>query len=155
MAPDHIGRTTQAQPTIYWYLSASSHVRVDVTLIDDRNIVPIIELQLSPPVASGFHVLDLKAHGLVLEEGRVYEVYAALVPNPDRRSHDVIASGAIERIEPIKISRTAEPVDHLAGRGVWYDAFELAQRQVELHPRDTNALAIRNALIDQVAPDQP
>jgi len=43
LAPDHVGLTTSESPSLYWYLSKPTTVRVEVTLVDEKGETPLIE----------------------------------------------------------------------------------------------------------------
>src|SRR5262245_27846934 len=100
LAPtDHVGLTVQEQPSLYWYLSAATSCRVEVTLTDEQTIEPLLELSFSPPFHPGMQRVRLADHGVHLAPGVQYQWAVALVPDPDHRSKDIVAMGAIRRIE--------------------------------------------------------
>ncbi len=121
LAPDHVGLTVSAQPVLVWQLSERSDVRVDVTVIDGRSPAPLLEYSLNPPVRAGYLDIDLAEHGVTLVVVSSYLWYVALVPNPLRRSHDVIAGGAVRRVEQ-EVDQTDDPASDYAEQGIWYDA---------------------------------
>jgi len=156
LAPDHVALTLEVQPTLWWYLSQQSDTRIDVTLIDD-SIDPLIEIVETPPVRAGFHAVRLADHGVSLDRETLYRWYVAIVPDPERHSHDVLASGALKRIEPSAALRDeldAEAADTvyrvLAGNGIWYDALDSLSEQIGRNPSDASLRALRTSLLRQV-----
>lgn len=148
LAPDHVGLSSSPQPKLYWYLDRDSETRIDLTLIDDESPAPLMERSLAPPVARGFHVIDCAALGITLEIGRTYQWFVAFVPEPSRRSHDVIASGAIEVTSGGSGGGTSAV--SLARDGLWYDAVEVLHRSLQDDPGDAWTLAALNSLAEQV-----
>lgn len=145
LAPDHVGLTTSPQPRLFWYLGETSATRVDVTLIDDVSAQPLVELVFEPPVAAGFHVLDCEAHAVTLAAGKTYQWFVAYVPDPARRSRDVIASGAVMRVSRPDRGDPADAVA-LARQGLWYDAVMAAREAGD----GARSLAALQSLAEQV-----
>jgi hypothetical protein len=158
LAPDHVAATAEPAPSVYWYLSAPSAVPVEITLVSESDDpTPLVERWLDPPVAAGLHRLDLAEQGVSLAPGATYQVFVALVPDPERRESDAVASAAIRYAPPAGAARArldaAPPAGRahaLAGAGYWLDAFATYTGWIEAEP-DAQALrAQRAALLDQV-----
>ncbi len=99
LAPaDHVGLTTSASPTLYWHLSEPTTTRIEITVVDDDAIEPVVGLSLPAPVAAGVHALELESLGVVLSPDKTYRWFVALVHDAHRRSKDELAEGSIERI---------------------------------------------------------
>src|SRR6266540_3877871 len=47
LAPDHSGFTTNEQPSLYWYISNSTSLPIELTLMDPQGIQPILETRLN------------------------------------------------------------------------------------------------------------
>ncbi len=160
LAPDDpVGLTTQAQPVLAWYLSeeVDSRIEIEIALIDDSSVEPVLELTVEPPVAPGIQTLRLGDHGLSLEKGQVYRWFVALVPDPEQRSNDVITSGAIERVDrDPALERELASVDAseayrvLARRGIWYDAFAAVSERIRANPQDPEPRVARAQLLEEV-----
>lgn len=126
LAPDHTGHTTREQPTLWWWLSAATNERVDLTVNDPDVAEPLLEVTLPGPFAAGDHAVALADHGVRLAEGKDYEFFVAIVPDARRRSSDVVAGGAIRRVA----GSGSTPASGLAqarawaGQGVWFDAID-------------------------------
>lgn len=148
LAPDHVGLSSDPQPKLYWYLDRDSDTRIDLSVIDDRNAAPLLERTLAPPVKRGFHVIDCAAHGITMEPGRIYQWFVAFVPQPSRRSHDVIAGGAVE-VTTVRRAADAS-AGALAREGLWYDAVAVLQRRYRDDPNNARTLAALNGLAEQV-----
>ena len=155
LAPrDHVALTTRAQPTLYWFLSADTDQRIDITLVDDEAIDPLLEVTLPGPVHAGIHALVLSDLGLSLELGKVYHFYVSIVRDPKRRSADMLAETTIERIEASDdlesgLAGAARAYEPFARSGVWYDAIDSVLSAVAAEPDDARHSRQRAALLDQ------
>jgi hypothetical protein len=133
---DEAALTASAQPTFYWHLSQGTTHAVNFTLIDPDGYAPILDVTIPGPFEAGVHPFHLAAHGAQLKTGHSYHWFVAVVPNPDRRSADIVARGAVERVE-LPGTATSDAVA-LAKAGIWYDAFDAAAGEQ------------RSALLEQV-----
>lgn len=158
LAPDHIGLTVQEQPSLYWFLSAATGCPIEVTLTDDQTIHPLIEARLPAPIQPGVQRIQLADYGVRLAVGVPYRWYVALILDPENRSKDIIAGGAIERValpEALRVrlagaGKTQMP--HLyAEAGLWYDALTSISELIDATPTDPLLRQRRAALLDQVA----
>lgn len=157
LAPDHVGLTTQAQPTLYWYARTPSVARFEVALIDAEGIDPLLEVETDTGMAAGIQHLNLGDHGVSLQPGVSYQWSVALVVDAHNRSSDLVASGVIERIEldenqdnRIRGSSGLQRVQTLAGEGLWYDALDEVSLLIAASPDDESLQAARNQLLAQV-----
>ncbi len=157
LAPDHVGLTTQAQPTLYWYAHSPVVAHIEFALIDDEAIDPLLEVETGEVKVTGVQHLNLADHNIRLEPGVPYQWSVALVMNEDSRSTDVMASGVIERVEPDKAvssriagSQGMELVAAYANAGIWYDALDTISSMIASSPQDQELVAIRATLLDQV-----
>jgi Domain of Unknown Function (DUF928) len=156
LAPDHTGLTTRSQPTLYWYLSEPANARLDVTVINDEKIDPLLEQVIGIPKSAGIQSLDLATVGTTLKPGIEYRWFVSLTPDEAQRSNDIVASGTIEYIVPDAglESRTAKADELTLGRiyaedGIWYDAIDSISRAIQDNPGDAGLHAQRAALLDQ------
>ncbi|MFO0689886.1 MAG: DUF928 domain-containing protein [Myxococcota bacterium] len=162
LAPrDHVGRTARPSPTLYWLLSAPTTAAIELTLVDDAAIEPLLRLRLVGPIGAGLHALSLEQQGIVLPPNKVLRWFAALVHDPGHRSRDELAEGAIERVDPPPASADAPVATPEALRaaslvaaegGLWYDALDALSLALEQAPGDGGLAADRQALLDQAAP---
>ena len=142
-APDHTGLTVQEQPSLYWYLSKSTTYPVELTIIDDQAIQPLLETRISTPVQPGVQRVQLAEYGVRLSSGVQYQWFVALVLDPDRRSKDIIVSGAIKRVElpeglraQLTGASTADAPRLYAAAGLWYDALSALSDLLDTAPHD-------------------
>jgi hypothetical protein len=127
LAPDHVGLTTRAQPSLAWYLSADTSAPVELTLIADGAIEPLAVKRLPSPQRAGIHVVDLSQLDVELAEGTTYDWYIALVLDPNARDADVVAGGAIARRSApsalvADLKAPGPTYGAYARNGFWYDA---------------------------------
>lgn len=157
IVPDHIGLTVKEQPSLYWYLSEPISNRVEFTLIDNLAIQPLLEINIGTQIKSGVHHIRLTDYGVRLTPGRQYWWFVAIVPDPDHRSKDTIAGGAIKYIEPpealttrlAQASKVKAP--HIyAETGIWYDSLSAISDLIDDTPNDIELRKQRASLMKQV-----
>jgi hypothetical protein len=148
LAPDHTGLTISAQPALYYFLPASSGVRVAVRLANEPNAQPLLDKDFAPPAKTGIQRLELKALGVTLSPGVEYRWTVS-----DSRTS---STGIIRRIEPSQdLARKLNGVPSgrsrytlLAREGVWYDALDEVSRAAD--SAGTVAGRHRAALLEQI-----
>jgi hypothetical protein len=157
LAPDHTGLTTKSQPTLYWFISKPANARLDVTVINDEDIDPILEKVVGTPKSAGIQKLDLATAGTTLKPGIEYRWFVSVTPDEGQRSNDVVASGTIQYTAPdadlkSRIAKSDERTlaSIYAENGVWYDAIDSISRAIQHNPGDANLRARRAALLEQV-----
>jgi Domain of Unknown Function (DUF928) len=157
LAPNHVGLTTQSQPHLYWYLSKSTTIPIELTVIDTQGVSPLLEVRLQPSNPPGIQQVRLADYGIHLRKGIRYHWFVALILDAQARSKDVIAGGLIKHIEPsealrIKLAqadKTQRPYLY-AEAGVWYDAVAAISDQIDKAPNDPKLRQRRTALLEQV-----
>lgn len=156
LAPDHIGRTFQDQPTLYWYVSKPLSGPIEFTLIDESE-TPLVEKTLAPSTRLGIQRLPLSEIGVRLERNKQYQWFLAIVVDPKRRAKDVLAGAMIERHPlPESLAAQASVSDRMsaahiyAKAGHWYDAIQMLSEQVRETPQDSTPRRHRAALLQQV-----
>ena len=152
--PDHVAFTTRAQPTLYWFVSEDTTTRIDLTLVDEDEIDPLLEITVPGPVTAGIHGLALSEVGVVLEPARTYRWYVTLVRDAERRSNDSVAGGAIERTQlspDLERTLASTRFDYapLALSGIWYDAIDELLLALAERPEDERLRVQRAALLEQ------
>ena len=155
LAPDHLGLTVSDQPTLFWYLSAPTTARIELTLVDPDRVAPLVE-SVAAGDRAGIHAFRPGAYGVRLRAGVQYEWSVAVVADPAQRSRDVFAAGAIMRIDPsapltarlaaagAEVQSTAYAVE-----GVWYDALTAMAAEISARPGDRLILERRAPALDQ------
>jgi Domain of Unknown Function (DUF928) len=157
LAPDHSALTVSEQPTLYWFISSATSIPIEVTVMDLRTTQPVLETRLAAPVAPGVHRIRLADHGVRLERGVPYRWFVTIVPDSGRRSRDILAGGAIERVEPpdglaakLAKARKEEIASLYAEAGVWYEALAAISDQIDNAPNDAVLRKQRATLLTQV-----
>jgi hypothetical protein len=157
LAPDHSALTVTEQPSLFWYISRSTSLPIEVTLMDLRSTKPVLETRLAAPAAPGVQRIRLADHGVRLEPGVPYRWFVTIVPSSDRRSKDILAGGAIERVQPpealtakLAQARKEEAATLYAEAGVWYDALSAISDQIDSAPNDAALRTQRATLLTQV-----
>lgn len=157
LAPDHTGLTVQDQPLLYWFISSATSTPVELTVTDPQGTQPVLETRIPPPVQPGVHRVRLADYGVRLSPGVAYRWFVAVVPDSDRRSRDVLAGGAIERVEVPESLRAKLPgaaktdlPSLYAEAGLWYDAVAAISDLIESAPNDPALRRQRAAMLTQV-----
>jgi hypothetical protein len=154
LAPEHVGATVSAAPTLYWFLGGRSSVPVEVALGSEGAAKPLLELRLEPPVAAGIHALALPKYGVSLEPGVTYRWSVALVSDAANRDADAVSSAAIRRNDAndgmLASAGPAERAHALAAAGYWYDAFDVLTGWIQKEPGAERLREHRAALLEQV-----
>jgi hypothetical protein len=157
LAPDHVGLTVHDQPALYWFVSetVTTPIEVEVTLIEEEGVKPVLKKKLSPPVGPGIQRLNLSEYGVHLTSGARYEWSVALVLDPKRRSRDIVASGGIERIDAAKApaipddnTPKSEAPQLYAKAGLWYDTIMSVSDLIAASPTDHTLREQRATLLE-------
>ena len=157
LAPDHVGLTAQPQPILYWYLSKLTQYPIEVTIIEDQAIYPILEKQVRIPSQPGIHPIPLADYNVRLLPGREYWWFVAVVPDADHRSKDILAGGLIEFVKiseelQAKLAQgdKKETFKIYTEEGLWYDALRTISELIEAAPNDLLLRKQRASLLEQV-----
>jgi hypothetical protein len=157
LAPGHTGFTVREQPDLYWFASDVVTNPVELTLTLEKGDSPLLEKRLPIPSHAGVQRVRLSDYGVKLIPGERYSWSIALVLDPKRRSKDVIAVGAIERVEragldhaTLAASPTTDAFYKFAADGLWYDAVMTISELIETAPADPALRKQRAELLDQV-----
>jgi hypothetical protein len=157
LAPDHVGYTVRAQPELYWFVAEPVSNAVELVVADERGENPLLDVTLQPPIAPGIHAISLAERGVSLEPDATYQVFVAVVLDPDRRSLDIVSGGDIRRVSPsAELRARLSGADELtaarayAEAGLWYDMMESIAQAIESRPEDPRRYEQRAALLEQV-----
>jgi hypothetical protein len=156
LAPEHVGFTLQEQPVLFWFTPTNHNLIYEFTLIGDSAETPAVEAKLPSPSRSGIQQIRLADYNVKLLPGERYQWSVALVMDPEEPSANVVAKGAIERVDRDKleqplskvISKTDAPRRY-AEAGVWYDALIAITDLMQTSPADTGVLQQRASLLEQ------
>lgn len=162
LVPDHVGLSAEVQPRLVWYLSTTTTYPLELTIIDETGVTPIIEKPLSSPTEPGIHIIRLADYDLKLEKGKTYQWSVSLISDPEHRSRDLIVGGMIQ-VGDVSVSlgenvRNANPVEatRLWGQaGFWYDAIGVISTNIQSHPSDAEMHNVRASLLEEVDLDMP
>jgi hypothetical protein len=162
LVPDHVGLSAEAQPQLVWYLSKMTASPLELTIIDEAGVTPIIEKRLSSPTEPGFHIIRLADYNLKLEKGKTYQWFVSLITDPEHRSTDIIAGGMIQVGDvPVMLgedARKANPADAAriwAQAGFWYDAMGGISTNIQNNSSDSEMHNLRASLLEEVGLDAP
>ena len=146
-------QTSQPSPSFYWHIDGAPDdgVRVFFTLIEDGGRKPIVEKQLPRPREAGIQRVRLGDYGVQLRPGAVYQWSVALVPDPSRRSHDLVALGYVERVSSSGVAAGDARAQAVAG--LWYDTIATLSDQSSTGPRKEWVSQKRDQLLRQVGRD--
>ncbi|NQZ96914.1 MAG: DUF928 domain-containing protein [Myxococcales bacterium] len=159
LAPLHAGWTSQASPTLYWWLSEPTDLPLEFTVADDTSIEPLVEVLLEGPHRAGIHSVSLAETGAKLTPEVRYRWQVALISDPERRSKDVRTAAAVVRHpldsdDAVKADPAGELAHRYAALGYWYDAFETLTGWLNAEPEAENLRSSRRALLEQVGLDE-
>lgn len=157
LAPDHTGLTIHEQPCLFWFISAQTTLPVEVTIVDPNAVEPVLQTRIDSPIARGVHRVRLADHRVRLASGVAYQWSVTVVVDAAKRSHDILASGTIERVEAqgalasrLSSVSDSEKVGAYAETGIWYDAMETVCDLIDRSPEDPTPRRFRAALLTQV-----
>ncbi|HWN08486.1 MAG TPA: DUF928 domain-containing protein [Pyrinomonadaceae bacterium] len=157
LAPDHSGLTTSEQPSLYWFISNSTSLPIELTVIDSKGIKPLLETKLPAPAKAGIQRVRLADYNIRLAPGVAYRWFVAVVPDADRRSKDILAGGAVERVAvpsdlEAKVAKAnkSELFSLYADAGMWYDAVAAISDMIDAAPQDQVLRKQRAELLSQV-----
>src|SRR5437870_4410210 len=156
LAPDHSGFTTSEQPSLYWFISKPTSLPVELTVMDPQGVQPILETRVPAPVKAGIQRVRLADYNVHLAPGAAYRWFVAMIPDADRRSKDILAGGAIERVDlhqdvKAKLAEASEkeiPFIY-AQAGLWYDALKRIAELIDAKLQDLEPHNERTALLTQ------
>lgn len=155
LAPDHVGLTISEQPSLYWFVSRETAVRIEITLVDAQGLKPLIETSVVK-VAPGIHRFSLAEFSVRLLPEEEYQWSVALVPDESQRSTDVVSQGVVKLVAPSPELRARLPglagearAKALASAGIWYDALAAISEGIAGAPADRALRERRAALLER------
>ena len=157
LAPDHSAFTTSEQPSLYWFISKPTSLPIELTVMDPQGVQPILETRVPAPTKPGIQRVRLADYNIHIAPGAAYRWFVAVIPDADRRSKDILAGGAIERVDlqqdvKAKLARASEkeiPFIY-AQAGLWYDALKSISDLIDAAPQDQELQNQRTALLKQI-----
>jgi len=145
LAPENTGETTNAQPTLYWYVSRIINKPFKFTItksnpVEDSDFDPLLEVDIKK-LASGIQSVSLAEHNISLQPDVEYDWSIAIVMDTKRRSNDITATGTIKLVES-------------ADKETWYDNFASLSSSLANTPDNKDLIQQREVLIKQVGLDK-
>jgi hypothetical protein len=160
LAPEDVGLTTAAQPALYWFASRPIRQPVEVVVISNDRIDPVLEVRHDAGAPDGINRIALADHGVMLAVDGAYRWSVAVVHDPDRRSRDLVTTGSLRRVAPppsLAARLASTPLSEhpriYAEAGLWYDAVEALAALVASAPDPAVWRQRRAALMQQVGLD--
>ncbi len=161
LAPQSVGLTLESQPVLYWYLPEPTGHRIDLTVLNDASVPPLLETTIEPPKRAGVQRIRLADHDFTLAKGVDYQWYISIARDSESKDIAHVAGGGIVRIDaPAELARdlaAASEADRsyvLAKGGVWYDALDALSRRIDAAPENMQLRALRADLLEQVGLDE-
>ncbi len=130
VAPERLGYTIRAQPTLYWRVNKEVKGTFALTIeemTEDFSFKPLLEMSASLSVKPGLHNYSLSGLKVRLKKDVDYKWTLALVCDRENRSLDIGQSGGVRHVDKPKGLRFKD-LRELAQKGVWYDVFDNAGR---------------------------
>jgi hypothetical protein len=125
LAPAQTALTSQAAPTLYFYISSASISAIEFSMGTESG-ESLIEQTLPAVSKAGIQAVKLSDLNVQLEKGKEYRWTIAVVSDPENRGKDVIASATIRREDTnIALNDTKK----LAEVGDWYDLLQTLSEQ--------------------------
>jgi len=157
ITPEHTAFTVRDQPQFYWFLEELTTYPIELTIIEDQAIYPLLQVRISSPETPGIQTVRLADHGIHLQQGLVYKWFIALIPDPNRRSKDILVEGAVKYIKisdalNAKLSHLDKEIKSniYAAAGIWYDAFAEISDLIETSTNNVKLKQKRGALLEQI-----
>lgn len=155
LAPEHTGLSSKAQPSLCWYISKASKLKIEISISETKAAVPLLEKNVENQ-ASGINCVNLKEFGVTLAKATEYKWFISAIGNEGNRSKDIVSGGAIMVAEPSKelasklsASKGVEKVALYAAEGFWYDAIEGISDLIKQAPTDKSLREVRASLLKQ------
>lgn len=148
IAPETIGLTGNAQPTLFWFQTAPATLPFEISVLKPNDPKPVFRLRQAEATKGDFHRLSLADKDIKLEPGVDYQWVVALVRDAQSRSRDIVSSGWI-RYDSGKAGNRTDTAG-LAAAGFWYDCVSALFTQIDARPGDAQLAADRRDLFTQV-----
>jgi hypothetical protein len=152
LAPDHVGLTTSATPSLFWHIDGApgDDLSVVFTLNDDTSIEPRVEVKLETPEAAGIQRVRLDALDVKLAPDIDYEWSIALVGDDELQPQLAVSVGYVRRVAPpAELSGAKPDAAAYARASLWYDALAALADAIEKSPGDTKLREQRSSLLRQ------
>ena len=152
LAPAHTGLTTQLQPRLYWFINPGFRNKMRFRLAEAGATPPLLEIQLPPQPNGGIQYLDLEAHSIRLQPGKLYEWGVMLEPFPHQRLPPLLSRARLavdDSYAPLQQSPLEEKPYLAAQQGYWYDALDWISQLIETEGGSAELRQQRAELLEQ------
>jgi hypothetical protein len=157
LAPKHTGLTVSEQPTLYWFVSKTSFVRIEVAREVEGSYRTVLQVDYPQAVASGINAFSFADYNMLLQVGTDYRWSLIILGSGDGEDGELASSGTIRRVLPHEslMTKLSQNVDvskfyTLAEEGVWYDAVDELSKAIAADPDNSHLRERRAELLDQV-----
>ena len=150
--PDHVGMTTEAHPTLFWYSAQDSILPMQISLVEPGVSEPLWVTQV-PTGSAGFNSIQIPHTVPDLVAGRRYRWSITRLCNVRRPSNNTYARGWIERVASNPIAGTVKTlsitdrVNAYAEAGLWYNAVTEAVGNTQVNDPKNRSLIL--SLLEQ------
>ncbi len=152
---DHTGLTLSTSPRLWWKLSADTPHPVQITIVDEVSIDPLLSVELPGPHEAGSHSIDLEDQDIELEPGVDYRWFVSLLVDPDRPSRNPVSAAALRVLPENDLRRRAaaqaSPAERghtLARLGLWYDSYDFFASLAQAYPDRTPLIRYREQMME-------
>jgi hypothetical protein len=152
---NHTGLSFSASPRLWWRLDGPTEYAIQLTIVDDNAIDPVLRIEIPGPHPAGLNAIDLSQKHLALETGVDYRWFVALVVDPERPSRNPVSEGSIRVVEDSDARRgsvasadSASRGHSLAEQGIWYDAYDFFSTMADEHPEAPAISRHRDSLLE-------
>ncbi len=157
LAPNYVGKTLQASPSLYWALSEVVDKPFKFTLVYSdplkHGIEPVLETAIEKPI-QGIQNLDLAKYHVELKPNVEYQWSLSITMDPKQGSQDVVASGVVMRVTendlPKGVTVDKNNPSSYEEAKLFYDALQLLSEKIVENPNDKALQQQRVALLDKV-----
>jgi hypothetical protein len=124
LVPQEAGWTLEAQPVLYWYLSKTTEVPIELVVVRVDPLEQVLKTTLPAPTRAGVQRIELSSHDVQIDAGSTYQWLSG-------------------------VSADARAVV-LARNGIWYDAIDDLTLRIQAAPGDRALWNQRAHLFQQV-----
>jgi len=158
LLPEEVSVTTQAQPSLFWYLSKPTDRPVKLSINTPKSTEPVVELQLDGKAIQGIQRLDLSKLRVRLKAGIRYDWVVTLASIPNQSSPNVYAKSVVWRVDApetlaqrlVNARNRRQRAAIAADEGIWIDALTGISDLIDHNPGDTSLRRDRADLLRQV-----
>lgn len=157
IAPQHLGLTHIATPTLYWYQSAAVAEPVELVVLEDSAEVPLMQATLEAGTAQGFNRVTLSDFGAALQPASDHQWSVAVLMDKEQPSLDPVSIAGI-RLTTLDAALVAEldaatPLRRAllyARHGLFYESMHALSMLIAENPADHSFHELRAALLRSV-----